>query len=241
MLSMVAAKKNNLIKLKTFGMIILTEKKLIPVFLFAILNSCNQLTSTSYEIPKCDTSLNLESHLFKKGNVVNKNGRVNPTFSFTQDDVKKIGLMQYDKGYDSIAIRLFYNYFGPEADIVEIRKNCEGWIGQYIKIKRRTENENVKVDVLKKVFVIPKSGWQKFTNKIFDLGITTLPDFSEIPNYNPSNDGHSLNVEISTKTYYRIYSYLNPKTKPDIEQAQKIEQIMDLIEQEFSINRKIKI
>jgi hypothetical protein len=192
-------------------------------------------------VPKCDTILHLDTPFLKKENIVNRLGRDNPAYLLIQDDLKRTNLRAYDKGYDSIAIRLFYNYFGPEIDIVEIRKHCEGWIAQFIKIKRHSEKERVMVDVVENKFISPESGWTNFTSKIFALGITSLPDYSEIPDYNPENDGHSLTVEIATAKYYRIYTYLNPKTKPNIPEAKKIEEIMELIEQEFGIKRKTKI
>ncbi len=95
--------------------------------------------------------------------------------------------------------------------------------------------------ISKRIGQEPKSGWANFTRKLFKSNITTLPDFSEISNYNPANDSHSISVEISTKKYYRIYTYLDPKTKPNIKEAAEIEKILQLIDEEFntSLNKRI--
>lgn len=212
------------------------------ILLFFITNSCKHKKSyISIKLPQCDTILNLDTPILKKENVFDGPDRINPTYTIVQEDVKALGLRVYDKGYDSIAIRLFYNYSGPEADIIEIRKHCEGWIAELIKIKRRTEKEKVIIDIVERKPLFPESEWKDFTKKILNLGITTLPDCFEIPNYNHASDGSSITIEISTAKYYRVYYYLNPITKPHIEEAKKIEEIMDVIEQEFGIKRKTKI
>ena len=72
-----------------------------------------------------------------------------------------------------------------------------------------------------------------FVKKIFGLGVITLPDFSDIPDYDPATDGMFIDVEIATKEYYRIYTYLQPKTKKHIKEANALETILKLIEEEF--------
>ena len=155
--------------------------------------------------------MNLDTPLLKMENVINLSGRIKPAYTNIQNDIRRAGFKTYTKGYDSIAIRLFYDYNNPEFEIVEMRKNCEDWVFLYFKLRRHIGNEEIKVDIIKQKIIIPQSGWKDFTNKIFDLGIATLPDYSYIPEYNAANNGYSLTVEISMSKYYRIYTYLGPK------------------------------
>ena len=119
----------------------------------------------------------------------------------------------YKSGYDSIAIRLWYDYASDEKDVIEIRKHCDGWVGEYTKIVSYLDNGKVYNKIGEKGNLYPKSGWDLFTKKIFGLGIITLPHFGDIPDYNPASDGYSIDVKIATKEYYRIYTYLQPRTK----------------------------
>jgi hypothetical protein len=182
----------------------------------------------------CDTVLNLDTPSLKMINVIYQRNRINPTFKYIQLDIEGTGLMNYKSGYDSIAIRLWYDYATDEKDVIEIRKHCDGWVGEYTKIVSYLENGKVYNKIGKKKFLYPKSGWDLFTKKIFGLGIITLPDFGDIPDYNPASDGNSIDVEIATKEYYRIYTYLQPRTKKrDIKEANTLETILKLIETEF--------
>lgn len=198
--------------------------------------SCSNFENRNRQTTKavCDTVLNLDSSSVKMINVFREGNRVNPAFKKIQLDLEGTGLMNYKSGYDSIAIRLWYYYATDEQDVIEIRKHCDGWVGEYTKIVSYLENGKVYNKIGKKKFLYPKSGWDLFTKKIFGLGIITLPDFGDIPDYNPATDGNLIDVEIATKEYYRVYTYLQPRTKKrDIKEANTLETILKLIEKEF--------
>jgi len=167
-------------------------------------------------------------------NVIDERKRINPAFKYIQLDLDGTGLRNYKSGYDSIAIRIWYDYATDEKDIIEVRKHCEGWTGDFIKIINYLENGKVYNKIEEKRKLYPKSGWDPFTQKIIRLGIVTLPDFGDIPNYDPAMDGNSIHVEVATKEYYRVYSYLQPKTKKaEIKEANALETILKIIEKEF--------
>ena len=198
--------------------------------------SCSNFDNTNRQITRaiCDTVLNLDTSSLKMINVINKWNMVNASYEFIQRDLKGTGLMNYKTGYDSIAIRVWYNYETDQQDLIEIRKHCDGWVGQYSKIISYAENGKVYNKIGEKRNLYPQSGWDLFTKKIFGLGIITLPDFSDIPDYDPATDGMSIEVEIATKEYYRIYTYLQPRTKKRyIKEANTLEIILKLIEKEF--------
>ncbi len=198
--------------------------------------SCLYFENSNLQATKavCDTVLNLDSSSLKMINVSRKGNRINPAFKYIQLNLEGTGLMNYKCGYDSIAIRLWYGYGTAEIDVVEIRKHCDGWVGEYAKIINYLENGKVYNKIGKKKFLYPKSGWDFFTKKIFGLGIMTLPDFGDIPDYNPASDGMWIDVEIATKESYRVYTYLQPGTKKsDIKEANTLETFLKLIEKEF--------
>ncbi len=206
--------------------------------------SCSNFENTNRQTTRaiCDTVLNLDTSSLKMINVVNKWNRLNAAFEFIQRDLKGTGLMNYKSGYDSIAIRIWYQYETDEKDLIEIRRHCEGWTGEFIKIISYAENGKVYNKIGKKRNLYPKSGWDLFTKKIFELGVITLPDFSDIPDYDPATDGTYIDVEIATKEYYRIYTYLQPRTKKRyIKEANALETILKLIEEEFDFKPAAEI
>lgn len=211
-------------------------KNYAVLFSIIFFMSCSNYENTNRQTTRviCDTVLNLDTSSLKMINVINKWNRLNAAYEFIQRDLKGTGLMNFKSGYDSIAIRVWYNYETDEQDVIEIRKHCNGWIGEYTKIIRYAENGKVYSKIGEKRQLYPKSGWDSFTKKIFGLGIITLPDFSDIPDYDPATDGNAIDVEIATKEYYRIYTYLQPRTKKrDIKEANTLEIILKLIEIEF--------
>lgn len=198
---------------------------------------CSNYDNTNWQPNKaiCDTVLNKDTASIKMINVISERNRINPAFKYIQLDLEGTGLMNYKSGYDSIAIRVWYYYATDTRDVIEVRKHCNGWIGQYTKIINYLENGKVYNKIGEKRILSPKSGWALFTKKIFGLGIITLPDFGDIPNYDvPSTDGMAIDVEIATKEYYRVYTYLQPRAKKmDIKEANALETILKLIEKEF--------
>lgn len=204
-------------------------------------NNSNEIKNGG-TLSDCDTVLRLDTPFFKKFDSINKFGRLDATYEFTQRDINAAGLRNYKYGYDSIVIRVWYDYAKSETDIIEIRKNCENWVAELITIKRSMENDKILATIIKKkILDTPKSGWNNFTKRLFELNVTTLPPFSDIPNYDAASDGYSVDIEIATKSYYRVYSYLQPRSHVRFKEAEAVVKIMELIDEEFGIERKIKI
>ena len=81
----------------------------------------------------------------------------------------------------------------------------------------------------------PKSEWPLLINNLYNLKVLTLPDYRTIPGYFQLADGDVIIVEISSKSIYRFYSYQEPHLYEDkIQDAKQIEEIMGIIENEFS-------
>lgn len=181
---------------------------------------------------------------FKREVFIDRFGKYDYNYTFIQKDIERSKKLKYlDRGFDSLAIRLWYVYFGPKTQIVEIKRKSESWEGQFLTIERQIKNsgKDTTVTIEQEVNIIPKSGWELFIKKVLDLGITTKLGSSEIPNYDAPTDGDGVVVEISTKLKYRIYSYWSPGFNSSIKEAKEIEDIMELIDKEFGINRLRKL
>ncbi len=83
-------------------------------------------------------------------------------------------------------------------------------------------------------------GWEKFVDSLIELEVLHLPDQESIPNLSIYYNRSTVNVEIATKTIYRIYSYSAPvRLAQDFEQAKKMVKIMKLIKTELGFDTDI--
>lgn len=106
----------------------------------------------------------------------------------------------------------------------------------FIYDKNRDSLLSISKSVIEKT---PKSGWKLLLDSLNRLKIMSLPDMSDIPNYELSTDGNGVTIEIASKNRYRVYSYQNPfyyQTK--FVEAQNIVRIMELLEREFEFKRR---
>lgn len=85
-------------------------------------------------------------------------------------------------------------------------------------------------------FVYPKSDWQSLWQKLIDAGILTLPDSSELKNYNGGYILHCSEnvVEINKDSIYRVYDYYCPNADEHFESKQLVK-IGDILAEEFDI------
>ena len=229
-------------KFKNINIILLSL--IVVYFNYCTFNSKNKpmtknSSNDSMEIfhPSTDTIIKPG---FPRDISINYPGDNNYSFKLSQNIIKKAGLANIANGYDSIFIRLFYFYsFDSRVQIIEINKNDSMWFGTYKLIYFQLEKMDSILSIqglsIKKQ---PKNGWPTFSQTLFKLNITTLPDDSTIPEFDKGPaDGNFVIVEVSTKKLYRLYSYINPNYFKDIPEAKSIEAIMSFIDEEFEIER----
>jgi hypothetical protein len=76
--------------------------------------------------------------------------------------------------------------------------------------------------------------WRELVSELFRLGVDTLPDYTQLPDYSLDADGDAVLVEIAQDGFYKTYSYPNPDYKRDeVKEAQQIMQIKNLIDKKF--------
>ena len=81
----------------------------------------------------------------------------------------------------------------------------------------------------------PKSGWERFWQRLRDAGILSLPDAAAIGCSVLINDGMSYVVEYNSNGIYRTYMYDNPKFAKCGEAKRMIE-IGEIIAEEFDVS-----
>lgn len=156
------------------------------------------------------------------------------------DILSKAGLPDIENGFDSLQIRIWLGYvFKNQEQVLVLKKQDDGWSGEFIDLFFNYSGKH-KLDSINKQVkdVRPISGWNEFITKLYQLDFLTLPDDSKISNYSSDADGDGVTVEIATKDKYRIYSYQSPGIREDsIPEAKKIENILQLIEDELGVKR----
>jgi hypothetical protein len=151
------------------------------------------------------------------------------------ETVKSANLVNLRNGFDSLYIRIFYEYsFEPTYQIIEIYKDQKSWKAYYTIATEKYKKGDSVPDVKKVIHKLtPISSWGKFTQELFQLKILTLPDGWSTPSYmerGSVSDGNSVFLELSSKKMYRLYGYDNPSSHPDNSEARKMLEIIRFLE-----------
>jgi len=170
-------------------------------------------------------------------------GRLSYEYQITSRLASRMHLDSLELGYDSLQIRVWYGYaFKDSGQAVVLKNRDNKWIADLLVFSylRNDSNTNVIDSVITKVIQRkPKSGWDYFLKKLFELQIMTLPDMDNIKGHDALiADGDAFAVEISTVGNYRFYSYTEPFLfMGKLSEAKNMEKILLLIESEFDFKR----
>ncbi|TXJ23214.1 MAG: hypothetical protein E6Q24_19495 [Chitinophagaceae bacterium] len=85
--------------------------------------------------------------------------------------------------------------------------------------------------------LLPKSDWASVVDSLERLSVFTLPDYTKIKGYYLATDSFGIVIEVAKGNTYRIYEYPDYEQHVDtLPEAQKLLQILKLIEREFGID-----
>jgi len=163
-------------------------------------------------------------------------------YQISNHRINQLKLDNLELGYDSLQIRIWYNYSRSDIGKVIIFKNLKGnWLGEIYNLKLGEFNFTMKKDSVLSFThyeVTPKSNWDSLMVRLMNLDIMTLPDLRSIPDFNESlADGEVYSFEIATTKNYRFYSYFSPfRLQAKYPQADKALEILKIIDLEFKID-----
>ena len=197
------------------------------VFLLLLINSCNN----------SDKSANSPNVDGKEGFIKiipnSRNGLPSFAYKETRGYSRQAGLHLIENGFDSLFIRIWY--LNDTIQVLDFKNEHGVWTGVLHKLMTEQNNDSIRIIKTTSEKISPKSGWPYFIDNLFSQGIITLPDISELPVYGIPTHGFFLDVEVATRTKYRIYTYGIPEQSIDIMEVSNIMDIMKLIENEFGI------
>lgn len=216
------------------------RKEVIALMLYTLMISC----SNQADVTREDENKQVTAKILKDV-PLNKKGQPYSYYLHKPMIENKLGLSTLENGFDSLQIRFWYSYASLDtSQLVILKYSNKKWNAELNDI---IYNLNAKGDTIQSItkinkFGSPKNGWQPFADKLFAFGIDTLLDDSKVANYPDMMDGDNVIIEVSTKSKYRIYSYKEPAfVQSKIREARAVEQILELVENEFSFPRKRKL
>lgn len=166
-----------------------------------------------------------------------ENGAPRRVYYNLKEIEKDFKLDPIETGVDSIEIRFWFGYNTIDTlQCLRIYNTKKEWKGElittsYIQNDKKALPWIATTQVQSKT---PKSGWTFLINEIVKLGVITLPDANNIPDYTFATNSRSLIVEISTSKFYRLYSYDEPfYNSKKIQEAKYIEDIIHVLQDEL--------
>lgn len=113
---------------------------------------------------------------------------------------------------DTTSIRIVTNSSEEINNLFQFDSTASGWKGTLYRYRVGANNTPEFVDIRN---MIPKNGWDEFSDFVSFLDIFTIPDQSELSDFKPVPN--PLNViiqfELSRKGVKRTYAYANPGGK----------------------------
>ncbi|MDI9868957.1 hypothetical protein [Flectobacillus roseus] len=210
-------------------------QRLIIIFLCAFITSCSGQDNSS--ISKKSSQVNTATS-FKKEIPTYKNGGVDLFYELKKQKEKQLNLDSLESGFDSLQIRIWYDYaLLINRELIVIKRTNGKWSAEHYQMAVDWDafktTEVIKINKIKSV--LPKSGWDNFFNKLLSFKIMTLPNMDDISGLEDNwTDGVTYNIEIATKKQYRFYGYHLPdKFQDKFWQAKNMTEILSLISTEL--------
>lgn len=166
------------------------------------------------------------------------NGSFDLFYKLKKQKEDQLKLDSLESGFDSLQIRIWYDYaLFQSKDLIIIKRTKGKWTAEYFEmIVNWDPGKKTETIISNKIKpIMPESGWDSFITKLLNLDVMTLINMEDIPGLQDSwDDGVTYNVEVAEKRLYRFYSYHLPEKFEDkYWQAKKMVQILNLISNEF--------
>jgi len=148
---------------------------------------------------------------------------------------RTLGLISIENGSSDFEMRIWEDIKVFSGRVIIIRRHNEKWVAEMFNYEYEATTSSFPDSLSgeKKILSDPKSGWTNFLNKLLDLEILLLPDYTTFPNYLVATDEQFTRVEIARKNYYRAYEYPDPYRRQGYTSAKKMVKILELLKKEF--------
>lgn len=174
---------------------------------------------------------------FRKEIPTYKNGGVNLFYTLAKAKQKQLELGSLESGFEDLQIRVWYDFsLVRERKLVVVVNKDTNWMATIYDLQVDWDGRTETILSKQVRQVTPKSGWQKFSKRLLNYGVLTLPNQNDIPDYGFGLDGRTYNVEVATKKQYRFYGYWEPQHNANkLWQAKNMASILKLFEEELGV------
>lgn len=190
---------------------------------------------------KSDTSI--EKTDIRQDIPLTKKGQPDYFYKLYSYQASQLKLDSLEVGYDSLQIRIWYNYGLLDVqNVVVIKKNSERWSADLLTFQYdENDSSYMRRPILKeKISKLPALGWSSFIKELIEFNIMKLPDQSKVAGYKDilGADGVNYSIEVATKEEYRFYSYWQPDVyKTEFKEAMSMALILEFLEKELSFKK----
>lgn len=152
---------------------------------------------------------------------------------------EKLKLNSIESGFDSIKLRIWFSPLNTDSIyMLELhnanKSKCFARVWKY-KLKFSDNRQFIDSAYGEIYQTSPKSGWNFLLSRLFELGVTTMPDGDKLKRITTTGSA-GIAVEVSTKTSYRFYHYLDPDIYDEsITEARNMKLILQLLEQQIDL------
>lgn len=152
-----------------------------------------------------------------------------------------LGLDNLEKGYDSLQIRIWFNYDRKDTfQVLSIKRNNAKWYGSFC-VASYQLNENQ--DSLARYFKITfeperRDDWGVIVDSLVQYHIMTLPDQHKVIPIDayPFDGGNGVMVEVADAHQYRIYGYeLSSLFKERFKEVAEVGKIVNFLSNRLGI------
>jgi hypothetical protein len=206
----------------------MTRKEILTLFTAFLLFACT------------DKDLRSNSYFF--GSDTSKLIKETDTTSLYYKNAKQweheLQLSDLKKGFEGFEMRLWYN---PELllrkKLITIRNFGGAWSAKVYNVTLNQDNENGITAVDSVVALTPKSGWNTFQNKLAELQVKQLPNYTYVRGDELIDDGITYFAEVANRNSYRFSWFSNPQSNiGNSKNSQQWQAVVDLFDQEFEIS-----
>lgn len=206
----------------------------IPIALtcFEILFSSYYFRTNNIQV----TTSTQQSDTVVKEIPLDRHGKADLFYRTTKQKANQLGLDSLELGYDSLQIRVWFDYsLARKKHLLIIKRANNIWICQLYTIQTLWNAVTDRETILSKDIrnVKPKIGFENFAKKLLSYKITSLPNEKS-----SGLDGVTYCIEVATKNQYRFYKYWSPETTENKSwESKNIVKIINLLEKEFDFKR----
>ena len=182
----------------------------------------------------CQEKTSIEIPVDDKGNAVF-------LYKVARSYAKLLNLPSLETGYDSLQVRIWFNYGNlKKTHLIIISNKEKRWAGTLYRLLVDKKNDtSYFLEKEKKQKVIPKSGWEKMIRAMNKLKIPALISCEYLSEYGAGVDTEYYMIEVATKNNYRFYDYFDPKEgAKEYKEAAALENFLKKLEKEFLFLRR---